>query len=407
MSTKVDILANWGSMLIGFIAPLVALPYISHTIPQQEFGRVLLYLSITAVFISICEYGFNITAARNIAQELRNKQNILNIVTETVVIKSALFFISSLSFAAIWYNKYLSDIFILILYVFLMSFQPSWFFIGVQKSRFNGLYVAGGRLLGLILLVMNINESSTPSDVFIYYCIGGAVSLLLAWVHLYLECRGASIVIQSSNTILKIRKDFHVSLGALLITIYTALPAIILSELSSLTEVANYSSTEKIFKSIEYFITTALSILLPKFVIGLNNNRLIYLLALRKIEMLLIALCLPISVVSFYFGSQIFSMYYGVNYNSDTLRIFVFSFVPLFGSLAVLWGNLGLLSISGDKNFLKSILFSSVVNLFLVATSASTFGAVGAGFSLLASTICVFFYMRLSFWRQINKENQK
>jgi len=405
MSTKVDILANWGSMLIGFIAPLVALPYISHTISQQEFGRVLLYLSISAVFITICEYGFNITASRNIAQESCNTQKVLNVVTETAVIKSGLFLMSAMAIIVIWSNKYSSDILILILYVFVISFQPSWFFIGMQKSRFNALYVAGGRLTGLVLLVIDVSEASTPSDVLVYYCIGGAVSLVLAWVHLYLECRGARIVIDPSNAIQKLRKDFRVSLGALLITLYSALPAIILAELSSLTEVANYSSTEKIFKSIEYFITTALSILFPKFVIGLNNDRLIYLSALRKIEMLLIASCLPISVISFYFGSELFSMYYGVNYNSDTLRILIFSFIPLFGSLAVLWGNLGLLSISGDRRFLRSILFGSVVNVFLVVTSSSTFGAIGAGLSLLISTICIYVYMRLSFWRQINKGN--
>jgi len=404
MSTKVDILANWGSMLVGFIAPLIALPYISHTIPQQEFGRVLLYLSISGVFITICEYGFNITATRNIAQESYNKQEVLNVVTETAVIKSGLFLMSSLALMVIWGNKYSGDISVIIIYVFLMSFQPSWFFIGMQKSRFNALYVAGGRLVGLLLLVINISELSTPSDIIAYYCIGGAVSLVLAWVHLYLECRGARIVIHPPNTIQKIRKDFNVSLGSLLITLYSALPAIILAELSSLTEVANYSSTEKIFKSIEYFITTALSILFPKFVIGLNYNRLIYLSALRKIEMFLIAMCLPISVISFYFGAQLFSLYYGANYNSDPLRILIFSFVPLFGSLAVLWGNLGLLSISGDRRFLKSILFGSAVNVLLVITSSSTFGALGAGLSLLASTICIYVYMRLSFWRQINKE---
>jgi PST family polysaccharide transporter len=405
MSTKVDVIANWSSLLIGFIAPLVAFPYISHTIPQHEFGKVLLYFSISAVFITICEYGFNITATRKIAIASCCKQKILNIVTETVILKAALFSISCLTATLIWGQKYSTDIFCIMLYVLLIAFQPNWFFIGIQKSRYNALYVAGGRLVGVLLLVLNIRESSTPSDVVFYFCIGGMLSLALAWVHLYFECRGARIEVEIANVLLKIRKDFHVSFGAILITLYSSLPAIILAELSGLTEVANYSSTEKVFKSFEYFITTALSVLFPKFIIGLNDNSSIHLSALKKIELIVAALCIPIALFSAYFGSYLFSIYYGGNYDSDPIRIAVFSLIPLFGSLAVLWGNLGLLSISGDKQFFKSILIGSTINVSLVTISSSSFGAVGAGFSLLISTIFIFGYMRYSFWRLINKKN--
>lgn len=406
MALKIDVVSNWSATLIGFLAPLLAFPYISRIFNLESFGTFLLYLAISSLLTMICDYGFNVTAAREISKIADSKIKIVETINQTIKIKSTLFLIICLIGFLIFYEEYKLNLLYILLYVFVTTFFPGWYFNGLQKSRYSATYIALGKLVTLFFIFSCVNQSSTPADLILYYCLGGAVSLILSWLHLHFDCElfKNRIRVKYTDIFKKITIDLNASLGVMMVTAYTSLPVIILAELSNLSEVANYVSTEKIFKAIEYFITSILVIIFPRFTVGLENNKEFYLKYLLKIELYLIIIGLVISSVSLIFGPLIFKIYYGENYDSDRLRIFLLSFMPLFGSLSILWGSLGLLSISADRKFFNAIFFGALINILLVILISSNFGAIGAAIALFISSAFMPVYMRISFWKIIRSK---
>ncbi len=390
-------------MAIGVIAPLVALPYISRVISQNDFGAYLLYISIASIFITICEYGFNVTTSRRIALASENKKLIVQAIIETLTIKTTLFVLSSAIIAIFWFRRFDSDIIAIIAYVFVNSFQPIWYFTGIQKARFNALYLSMGKLISLIALLYTLNSTTKPVQILTYFIIGGMLSITFGYVHiiqnLWKEVLMSKISVR--QTLDNMRNDFSISITALFISIYSSLPPIILSELSTLREVANYSSLEKIYKNIEYFITSAMSVIFPIFVNGFRTEKDKSIRKIILIERLIICVGITIIFLSVIFGKEAFILFYGENFDADSSRIILFSLIPLLGSLSVLWGYIGLLAINKDKVYSKIVGVSAVLNFSVVIATASSFGSTGAVMALALSQAVMTLMMRSKFLKYV------
>jgi len=57
----------YGVQLSSYIFPLVALPYLSRVLNPSKFGLVAFAQSFIWYFVTLTEYGFNLTATRRIA----------------------------------------------------------------------------------------------------------------------------------------------------------------------------------------------------------------------------------------------------------------------------------------------------------------------------------------------------
>ena len=51
----------------AYIAPFLVLPYLSRVLSKQHFGLIAFAMSFNWYFITLVEYGFNLTATRRIA----------------------------------------------------------------------------------------------------------------------------------------------------------------------------------------------------------------------------------------------------------------------------------------------------------------------------------------------------
>jgi polysaccharide transporter, PST family len=62
---------NAAAMLVvqvsGYAAPLLVLPYLSRVLSTEHFGVIAFATSFNWYFITLVEYGFNLTATRRIA----------------------------------------------------------------------------------------------------------------------------------------------------------------------------------------------------------------------------------------------------------------------------------------------------------------------------------------------------
>ncbi|TOJ61674.1 oligosaccharide flippase family protein, partial [Vibrio parahaemolyticus] len=71
--------------LCNLILPLVTLPYLIKTLSVGTYGVIVMSLSIAMYFQTLIEYGFNLSATRDIARNRENKRR-LDLIYSKVII---------------------------------------------------------------------------------------------------------------------------------------------------------------------------------------------------------------------------------------------------------------------------------------------------------------------------------
>jgi len=97
---------------INYILPLIVLPYLIRVIGPGKFGLIAFAQALIQYFMILTDYGFSLTATRNISLCRAHKEKMCNIFSSVMTVKSIL---TALSFV------------ILILIVrFIPKFRQDW-----------------------------------------------------------------------------------------------------------------------------------------------------------------------------------------------------------------------------------------------------------------------------------------
>ena len=185
-------IANFGYLsalqMLNLILPLVTYPYLIRVLGSEVFGQVIFAQAIAAYFSMIINYGFNITATRDISVNRHKPHRVNQIISGVLTLKAGLWFCSLLLLVILVYaipslrqDKWLY------LFSFGICFQelllPIWYFQGVEKMKYITLFQLISRLSFVLLIFLFVNDTSQYLRVPIFYglgsLLGGGSALLL------------------------------------------------------------------------------------------------------------------------------------------------------------------------------------------------------------------------------------
>src|SRR5436305_15321928 len=91
---KHRLVKNAGALVVvqmsAFAAPLLVLPYLSRVLSTDHFGLIAFATSFNWYFLTLVEYGFNLTATRRIAIHRDDPHKISKIFSSVFVAKAFL-----------------------------------------------------------------------------------------------------------------------------------------------------------------------------------------------------------------------------------------------------------------------------------------------------------------------------
>lgn len=163
-----NVIHNAGYMMITqialYVAPLFILSYLLKTLGVAQFGNYALILSIVAYLQIITDYGFSFSASRAISQNREDKEYISKIYLSTMTIKLAicafLFLLLMLFLNLLPVQAELKQG---ILYGYLLvignTFQPQWFFQGIEKLKIIALSNVISRCAACLLVFIYVRNS--------------------------------------------------------------------------------------------------------------------------------------------------------------------------------------------------------------------------------------------------------
>lgn len=161
--------------IFNLILPFVTLPYLIKTLGFEKYGAVVLALALMQYFQAITDYGFNLSATRDVARHRHSQRQLSYIYSKVMAAKLALLIISlGLALLVILLvPQFQKDkvVFLLMLPVLLgHTLLPEWFFRGVEKMRYITILDLTIKLsftAGVFAFIHN------PEDYWIYPLLNG------------------------------------------------------------------------------------------------------------------------------------------------------------------------------------------------------------------------------------------
>lgn len=181
--------------LVNAILPFVTLPYLIKVLGFQQYGAIVLALSVIAYFQAITDYGFNLSATREIVKNRNNKNKISYIYSKTIISKIYLLIMSLiiLFILIFWIPQFKEDLLVYFFMCLILVGQtlfPEWFFRGIEQMRYitiMDLIVKGLFTVGVFLFIKH------PQDYWIYPLLYGFSSIVVAIISNYLIVKNYQI----------------------------------------------------------------------------------------------------------------------------------------------------------------------------------------------------------------------
>lgn len=143
------VFANFGYLSLlqvaGYVFPLISMPYLARVIGADGFGKIAFASAIVVWIQTISDWGFNLTATRDVAQNRDNKELVSRIISNVLWARSILTLLSGIILlAVVLLVPYLRENADIILVTFLLVpgyiLFPEWFFQAIEKMKYTTFF---------------------------------------------------------------------------------------------------------------------------------------------------------------------------------------------------------------------------------------------------------------------------
>lgn len=253
--------------VLNYIAPLLLIPYLTRVLGVELYGVVAFGLAAVQIGCMVTDYGFNLSATYQIAKSNGNKATINRILSAVMLCKIGLLLLVTLLLAAYIifdskYDDYELYFWLLPLAIIGQTFQPIWFFQGIEKMLYITIYTGISRLahLGAVLVLV-----SSASDYWWVAVSNGATHILAALIGLaFILKMGYSFALPERDFVRKIFSDstsFFWSRAAAIT--YSAGGTFFLGLFSTHVQTALYAAADQLYRGMVSLIVPLHQALYP------------------------------------------------------------------------------------------------------------------------------------------------
>lgn len=161
------VFANFGYLsllqIAGYVFPLITMPYLARVIGADGFGKIAFASAIVVWIQTISDWGFNLTATRDVAQNRADKEKVSRIFSNVLWARCLLTLFSGLllliAVLAVPYLRENADIiFVTFLLVPGYILFPEWFFQAIERMKYTTIFNLLIKLIFTISVFIFIHE---------------------------------------------------------------------------------------------------------------------------------------------------------------------------------------------------------------------------------------------------------
>lgn len=358
---------------LSYILPIISLPYLSRVLGSEKFGMVYWALSLIAYFTIFVDYGFILSAVKEISINRYNNNKISEIFSSVIVVKLTFVFLSIfiLSILILFVPKFYREaglFYLTSLSLFGTALYPAWFFQGIEHMKYVTFLNFTSQIIFIVLIFVFVKKPEHYIYVALLNSTGIIISGILG-ITLAIKRFNIKLYLPSKNKILEqIKNSFQYFCGMASQSLYTNTNLFFIGFVAEPAYVGYYVAAEKIFNSLRGIVNPISTTFYPN--ISKSKDISLY----KKILFFAIITLFIIIVFIYIFSPQIINIFYGDSMNMayKILRILLITFF-----IASLSGLIG-------YPVVAALGYPKVVNLSLIIAAISNIICLG-----------VFYYLNL------------
>ena len=346
----------------NYILPLITLPYLVRVLGPEKFGLIAFAQSFIQYFNIFTDYGFNLSATREISIYRDNKEKVSEIFSSVMIIKFGLMIISLLilSFLVFTIPKFRND-WLVYFFTFGMVFGnvlfPIWFFQGIERMKYITILNITARLIFTICIFIFIRKTSDYIYVPLLNSLGFFIAGSLA-IYIILKNFQLKIILPKFQIIFKYFKDStQFFLSRVSVSMYTSTNTFVLGLFTDNKMVGYYSIAEKLYIALQQIYHPLVNTLYPY--IAHKRNVHLY----KKIFKFVVFFNITILLCIFISSNQIIEIIFGkgLEISSNIFKILIFSAIIVVPSILLGYPFLAAMGYPNYANF--SVVLGSIFHL--------------------------------------------
>lgn len=253
-----------GLQVVTYFFPIIILPYLFRVVGPEKFGLICFAQALVQYFMILTDYGFSVSATREISLCIDNKKKVCNVISAVMTIKVILAFISLILLGIIIYlvPRFKTD-----WMVYALSFGvvigntlfPAWFFQGSENMKYTAkLNIIGefAYAFGIFLFI------HSPNDFILVPTITSLSALFTGLLGQYILFARFGLTFQLPKTkdlYEQMQAGWNVFVSVVAINAYTNTRIFAVGLLTNNTLTGFYSIADKIANAVQTFPLYAFS----------------------------------------------------------------------------------------------------------------------------------------------------
>ena len=240
--------------MVSYVLPLITIPYLVRVLGTNTFGIIAFFSSLILYFQVIVDYGFNLSATRDVAVYKKDLSKVSGLFFSVLAIKTALMLLCALvmliiiiTVPKVHAEKELC--FWLYCGVAGTVLFPIWLFQGMEDMKFITVFNLINRGIVSILYFVFIKN---PQDYLWYAYLNAAGAILIGIISIVVAYKKYSIKIffpKRSEYISILKSGFQIFVSQLSVCLFTNTNTFLLGIFSNNQAVGMYAIAEKIIRA--------------------------------------------------------------------------------------------------------------------------------------------------------------
>lgn len=367
---------------------LIQLPYLSRVLGPVPWGLMLFSQAIAIWIALIVEYGFGLSATRQLARSKSDISRMFEIISGVWSAQIVLILLSISLWVALYYiiADFRTNILLwgagLFLSV-LMGFNTRWLFQGIERVPPYTYSLLVGRAITLVGVFTLVRGPGDAWLALLLQSIGYCAVAAFAW---YFVAKRVGIPkISLKLAVHALNDGLSLFLFRAFSSLYKGINTIIVGVLLGPTPVAMYGSGEKIVKGGLLLLAPVIQAVFPRISRHLETSKSRAAREARISLGVMLGLSIAGALISYFFAPLIVKLVLGPGYEKavPVLRILCF-LIPVVSVSNVL-GEQWMIPLKMDSLFTRISFIGAVINLVLAFVLAGFWGTVGVAIAIVAA----------------------
>jgi len=383
-----------GLQAVNYLLPLITLPYLVRVLGPEKFGLIVFAQSFIEYFIILTDYGFNLSATREISIHRNNKEKVCKIFSSVMTVKFLLGILSFIILALIliFIPKFRND---QLIYLFTFGMVlgnilfPVWFFQGMERMKYITILNIIAKGIFTVCIFIFIRKMAdylyVPLINSMGFLVAGGLSLRIVSKNF-----GIKFILPSFEAIKhQLKEGWHVFISTVAISLYTVSNAFILGLFTNNTIVGYYSAAEKIVRAVQGLLTPVSQTVYPYISKLASESKERALSFIRKLVVFVGSGSFIISLLIFILAAPIVDIVLGSQYQSSIIVLQILAFLPFIIGLSNIFGIQTMLTFNLKKDFSRILISAGLLNISLALILSLLYQHIGVSIAVLTTEIFV------------------